>query len=44
VDIKVPAVIQKYVDPSNRHDVNWIFSSFSDDAVVRYKGEVDFQG
>jgi ketosteroid isomerase-like protein len=43
VDIKLPPVIQKYVDSSNRHDVNSILSCFSDDAVARDEGE-EFQG
>jgi len=37
--IKLPQIIQKYIDSSNRHDVQSILSRFSDDAVVRDEGE-----
>jgi ketosteroid isomerase-like protein len=37
--IKLPHIIQSYVDSSNQHDVQSILSSFSDDAVVRDEGE-----
>jgi ketosteroid isomerase-like protein len=33
--IKLPHIIQSYVDSSNQHDVQSILSCFSDDAVVR---------
>jgi ketosteroid isomerase-like protein len=37
--IKVPDVVQSYVDASNQHDVQSILSCFSDEAVVRDEGE-----
>jgi ketosteroid isomerase-like protein len=37
--IKLPHIIQSYVDSSNQHDVQSILSCFSDDAVVRDEGE-----
>ncbi|SRR6266496_6845881 len=37
--IKLPHIIQSYVDSSNRHDVQSILSCFSDDAVVRDERE-----
>jgi ketosteroid isomerase-like protein len=37
--IKLPHIIQRYVDSSNQHDVQSILSCFSDDAVVRDEGE-----
>ena len=37
--IKLPAVIKKYVDASNQHDVKSILACFSDDAVVYDEGE-----
>src|SRR5882672_4123 len=37
--IKLPRIIEKYVDASNRHDVQSILSCFSDDAVVRDERE-----
>ena len=37
--IKLPEIIEKYVDASNRHDVKSILSCFSDDAVVQDEGE-----
>jgi len=36
---KLPEIIQKYVDASNRHDVQSILACFSDDAVVQDEGE-----
>jgi ketosteroid isomerase-like protein len=33
--IKLPRIIETYVDASNRHDVKSILSCFSDDAFVR---------
>ena len=32
--LELPAVVQTYVDSSNRHDIEAILSCFSDDAVV----------
>ena len=37
--ITLPQIIQKYVDSSNRHDVQSILSCFSDDAVVHDEAE-----
>jgi ketosteroid isomerase-like protein len=37
--IKLPHIIQNYVDSSNRHDVQSILSCFSDNAAVRDEGE-----
>jgi ketosteroid isomerase-like protein len=37
--IKLPHIVQRYVDSSNQHDVQSILSCFSDDAVVRDEGE-----
>src|SRR5256885_1803454 len=37
--ITLPQIIQKYVDSSNRYDVQSILSCFSDDAVVHDEGE-----
>ena len=37
--IKLPQIIQEYIDSSNRHHVQSILSRFSDDAVVRDEGE-----
>ena len=37
--IKLPRIIEKYVDASNAHDVRSILSCFSDDAVVHDEGE-----
>jgi len=34
VTIKLPPVIQNYVEVSNRHDVKSILACFSDNAVV----------
>lgn len=33
--VELPAVLQSYVDSTNRHDVSAALSCFSDDAVVR---------
>jgi ketosteroid isomerase-like protein len=38
--IKLPPIIQKYVDASNKHDVKSILSCVSDDAVVRDEGKM----
>jgi len=32
--IKLPRIIEKYVDASNKHDINSILSCFSDNALV----------
>src|SRR6267378_769809 len=37
--IKLPQIIEKYVDASNRHDQKSILSCFSDDALVYDEGE-----
>ncbi len=37
--IKLPQIIQKYIDASNKHDVKSILSCFADDAVVRDEEE-----
>jgi ketosteroid isomerase-like protein len=37
--IKLPHIIQSYVDSSNQHDVQSILSCFSDDAVVHDEAE-----
>lgn len=37
--IKLPYIVQSYVDASNRHDVESILSCFSDDAVVHDEAE-----
>jgi ketosteroid isomerase-like protein len=37
--IKLPHIIQSYVDSSNRHDVQSILSCFSDDAIVHDEAE-----
>lgn len=36
---QLPPVIQKYVDASNRHDVDGIVSCFSKDAIVKDEKE-----
>ena len=37
--IKLPHIIQRYVDSSNRHDVQSILSCFSDDALIHDEGK-----
>jgi len=37
--IKLPEIIKKYVDASNKHDVKSILACFSDDGVVQDEGE-----
>jgi len=37
--IRLPRIIEKYVDASNKHEVKSILSCFSDDAVVHDEGE-----
>ena len=39
MNIKLPEIIAKYVNASNRHDVKSILSCFSDDAIVKDEGE-----
>jgi ketosteroid isomerase-like protein len=39
MNIKLPRIIGKYVDASNKHDVDSILSCFSDEAVVRDEEE-----
>jgi ketosteroid isomerase-like protein len=41
--IKLPHIIRRYVESSNRHDVRSILSCFSDDAVVHDEAK-DFCG
>ena len=41
--IRLPRIIEKYVDASNKHEVKSILSCFSDDAVVRDE-EKEFRG
>jgi ketosteroid isomerase-like protein len=36
---KLPPVIQKYVEASNRHEIQSVLSCFSNDAVVHDEGE-----
>src|SRR5215468_1006810 len=39
MNVELPPIIQKYVEASNRHDVQAILSCFSDDAVVHDESE-----
>jgi len=46
--VKLPPLIQHYIDASNAHDVKSILGCFADDAVVRdenatYRGKVDIE-
>ncbi len=43
MNIKLPRIIQEYLDASNVHDVKAILSCFSDEAIVRDEGK-DFRG
>ena len=48
VKIELPAVLQTYVDSSNRHDVQAILSCFSNDAIVQdeaheYRGRKEIE-
>ena len=43
MNLKLPSIIQKYVEASNKHDVKSILACFSDDAVVRDEGR-EFRG
>ena len=38
MSIPMPAVVRRYVEASNRHEVDSILSCFSDDAAVRDEG------
>ena len=33
--IELPAIVQTYLDSTNRHDIEAVLSCFSDDAIVR---------
>jgi len=37
--LRLPSIVQRYVDASNKHDVPSIVACFSDDAVVQDEGE-----
>ena len=39
MNLDLPLIIRKYVEASNRHDVQAILSCFSNDAVVHDEGE-----
>jgi hypothetical protein len=44
--VKLPPLIQRYIDASNAHDVKSILGCFADDAVVRdenaaHRGKID---
>ena len=41
--IKLPRIINDYVDASNAHDVKFILACFSEDAVVHDEGD-EFRG
>ena len=46
IPIKLPPLIQRYIDASNAHDVELILECFADDAVVRdenatHRGKID---
>jgi len=41
--VKLPRIVKKYVDASNKHDVKSILSCFSDDPFVRDEGK-EFRG
>ena len=41
--IKLPRIIEEYVDASNQHDIKAILSCFSDDSLVRDEGK-EFHG
>ena len=46
--IKLPPLIQRYVDASNAHDVELILGCFADDAVVHdenatHRGKIDIE-
>jgi ketosteroid isomerase-like protein len=38
--IELSPIIQKYIEASNRHDVQGVLSCFSDDAVVHDENEM----
>ena len=39
MNLELPPIIEKYVEASNRHEIEAIVSCFSDDAVVHDEGE-----
>ena len=39
MSIKLPPIIQKYIDASNAHDVKLILACFNNDAIVRDENE-----
>src|SRR5258708_21512562 len=39
MEIKLPPIIKRYIESSNKHDVESILSCFTDEAVVRDEGE-----
>jgi len=46
--INLPAIIQKYIDASNAHDVKSILACFTNDAIVRdenatVRGKIDIE-
>ena len=46
--INLPAIIQKYIDASNAHDVKSILACFTNDAIVRdenatMRGKIDIE-
>ena len=46
--IKLPPLIQRYIDASNAHDVELILGCFADDATVRdenatHRGKIDIE-
>lgn len=48
MSVKLPPLIQNYIDASNAHDVNSILACFSDDAAVRdenttHRGKIDIE-
>jgi ketosteroid isomerase-like protein len=48
MSLNLPAIIQKYIDASNAHDVKTILACFADDATVRdenatMRGKVDIE-
>ena len=48
MSIKLPPIIQKYIDASNAHDVKLILACFYEDAVVRdenasHRGKIDIE-
>ena len=46
--LKLPPIIQSYIDASNAHDVKSILACFADDAIVRdesatHRGKIDIE-